>query len=166
MRSEKRVDTRDQPIEIMVMKKRIIHGTNKDPKLLVMAGVASALANADNVGKMVDDLEQYKEKMSQMKETLRKERGEGKILKRKHDDSLIELERLKEAYQILQSDKDALVLSANITEGEKKNLERKVLELENKKDTADKRIEELEIQNSLLDKQIKVCCSGLKTLVT
>ena len=38
---------------------------------------------------------------------------------------------LKEAYQILQSDKDALVLSANIIEGEKKDLERRVLELEN-----------------------------------
>ena len=72
MRTEKRVDTRDQPVEIMVMKKTIIHGTNKDHKLLAMAGVASALTNADNVGKLVDDIDQYKEKMSQMKETLRK----------------------------------------------------------------------------------------------
>ena len=76
-----------------------------------MAGVASTLANADNVGKMVDDIEQYKEKMSQMKETLRKERGEGEILKRKHNDTLTELERLKEAYQILQPDKDAYLIS-------------------------------------------------------
>ena len=55
------------------------------------------------------------------------------------------MKRLKEAYQILQLDKDALVLSANITEGEKKDLERKVLELEKKKDTTEKRVEELEI---------------------
>ena len=67
--------------------------------------------------------------MSQVKETLRKERGEGKILKRKYDDTLTELERLKEAYQILQSDKDALMLSATITEGEKKDLEDKVEDL-------------------------------------
>ena len=53
----------------MVTEKMVVHGTNKDPQLLAMAGVASALANAD---KMVDDLEQYKEKMSQMRETLRK----------------------------------------------------------------------------------------------
>ena len=78
---------------------------------------------------MVDDIEQYKEKMSKVKETLRKERGERRSLKKKHDDTLIKLERLKEAYQILQSDKDALVLSANITEGEKRDLEGKVLEL-------------------------------------
>ena len=56
----------------------------------------------------------------------------------------------------MQSDKDALVLSANITEAEKKDLERKVLELEKQRATTDKRVEELEIQNSLLDKQLKV----------
>ena len=68
--------------------------------------------------------------MSQVEETIRKERGERWSLKRKHDDTLTQLERLKEAYQILQSDKDALVLSANITKGEKRDLEGKVLELE------------------------------------
>ena len=78
---------------------------------------------------MVDDIEQYKEKMSQVKETLRKERGEGKILKIKYDDTLTELERLKEAYQILKSDKDSLILSATITEGEKNVLEDKVVDI-------------------------------------
>ena len=76
-----------------------------------------------------------------MKKTLRKERGEGKSLKRKHDDILTELERLKGAYQILQSDKDALVLSVNIIEGEKRDPKRKVLELEKKKDPTNKRVE-------------------------
>ena len=60
----------------MVTEKIVVHGTNKDPKLLTTEGVASALANVDNVDKMVDDLEQYKDKISQMKETLKKERGE------------------------------------------------------------------------------------------
>ena len=32
-----------------------------------------------------------------MKETLKKERGEGKILERKHEDSLSELDKLREA---------------------------------------------------------------------
>ena len=41
-------------------------------------------------------------------------------------------------------------MSANITEGEKRDLEGKVLELEARKDIADKRIKELEIHNSLL----------------
>ena len=41
----------------MVTKKTIIHGTNTDPNLLAMAGVASALTNVDNVSQMVDDIE-------------------------------------------------------------------------------------------------------------
>ena len=57
----------------MVTEKKVVHGTNKDPKLLARGGVASALENVDNVDKMVDDLEQYKEKISQMRETLKKE---------------------------------------------------------------------------------------------
>ena len=60
----------------MVTENIIIHGTNTDPNLLTMAGVASALANVDNVSQMVEDIKQYKEKMSQVEETLRKERGE------------------------------------------------------------------------------------------
>ena len=50
-------------------------------------------------------------------------------MKRKYDDSLTELERLNEAYQILHVEKYALVLSATITEGEKKDLEDKVEDL-------------------------------------
>ena len=75
MRTGKRIDTGDQPIYIMVTEKTVIHGTNKNPKLLAMVGVASALTNADNVGKLVEDIDQYKDKMFQMKETLGKERG-------------------------------------------------------------------------------------------
>ena len=72
IRTEKRMDSRDQPVDIMVTEKTFLHGTNKDPKLLAAAGVGSALANANNVNQMVDDIEQYKEKMSRVKETLMK----------------------------------------------------------------------------------------------
>ena len=95
MRIEKKVDTEEKQ-GIMVTEKTIIHGTDKDPRLLAMVGVGLALANVDNVDKIVDDLEQYKKKVSQMKETLKKERGEGQILKRKHEDILSELEKLRE----------------------------------------------------------------------
>ena len=53
MRSEKRLNTGDQPVEIMVTEKTVLQGTNKEPKHLVMEGVAIALANVDNVGKLV-----------------------------------------------------------------------------------------------------------------
>ena len=72
MRTENMVDTGKMHIGVMVTKKKFVHVTNKDPKLLAMEGVASTLANADNVDKMVDDMEQYKEKISQMRETLKK----------------------------------------------------------------------------------------------
>ena len=42
----------------------------------------------------------------------------------KHEDSLSELEKLREACQILQFDMDSLVLLVNIIEGEKKDLEK------------------------------------------
>ena len=49
-----------------------------------------------------------------------------------------------------------MVLSANITKGEKRDLEGKVLELETQKDTVEKRIKELDIQNILLAEKLKV----------
>ena len=67
MRTEKGVDTRKKQ-GIMVTKKIVVHGTDKDPRFLARAGVASALANVDNVDKIVVDLEQYKKKVSQMRE--------------------------------------------------------------------------------------------------
>ena len=60
------------------------------------------------------------------------------------------------AYQVLELEKDALILLAAITKGEKIDLEIKVSELENKKSIVDKRVEELETHNSLLEEQIKV----------
>ena len=42
----------------------------------------------------------------------------------------------------MQSDKDALVLSVNIIEGEKRDLEKKVAEVEQKENAVDKRVKE------------------------
>ena len=91
-----------------------------------------------------------------MKETLKKERGEGKSLKRKHEDILSDIENSREACQSLQSDKDFLVLSIIIIEGEKKDLEKEVVEAEKEGEAANKRIEELEAHNLLLREQLQV----------
>ena len=50
-------------------------------------------------------------------------------MKRKYDETLTELETLKDAYKILQSHKDVLILSSTITDGEKKDLEDKVADI-------------------------------------
>ena len=127
MRTKKKVDTGEKQ-GIMVTEKTIVHGTDKDPRLLAKVGVASALANEDNVDKIMTDLEQYKKKAVQMKETPKKERGKGQSMKRKHEDILSEIEKSKEACQTLQYDKDAPILSISIIEGQKKDLEKQVVE--------------------------------------
>ena len=71
MRTEKKVDTREKK-GIMRTENFFFQGTDKDPRLLEREGVASALANEDNVDKIMTDLEQYKKKVVQMKETLKK----------------------------------------------------------------------------------------------
>ena len=76
MRTEKKVDTEEKQ-RVMVTEKTIVHETDKDPRLMAREGVASALVNEDNVDKIMTDLEQYKKKVVQMKENLKKERSEG-----------------------------------------------------------------------------------------
>ena len=51
MRTEKKVDTGEKQ-EFMVTEKKIVHGTNKDPRLMARPSVASSLANEDNVDKL------------------------------------------------------------------------------------------------------------------
>ena len=97
-RTEKRMKMGDHPVAVMVIENKVMHRTDEYHQLLAMADVETSQANIVNVSKLVKDIEQYKENMSQMKETLRKERGEGHDLKRKHDDILSEFEKLKEAY--------------------------------------------------------------------
>ena len=126
-RTEKKVDTGGNK-GVMVTKKIVVHGNNKYLIQMEKVGVALSLATEDNVDKIMTELEQSKKKIAQMKETLKRERGEGQSLKRKHEEMLNKIENLKEACQNLQSDKDALVLSVNIIEGEKKYLEKQIIE--------------------------------------
>ena len=91
-----------------------------------------------------------------MKETLKRERHESQILKRKYEDMLSEIGESKVEFKTLLSDKDALVLSASIIEGEKKYLEKQIIEAGKKGDMANKRIEELKAQNLSLKEQLQV----------
>ena len=79
--------------EIPVMK-----GIDEDPQLMASIGVAVAQENAYNVDKLKETIDQYKEKMVKVKDTLMKERGEGREMKRKHEATLLEFERLQEDY--------------------------------------------------------------------
>ena len=59
----------------MMNEKTIMQGTNEDPQFLASVRIAVAQENVDNVNKLVGDVENYKETMLKMKETLVKERG-------------------------------------------------------------------------------------------
>ena len=56
----------------MVTEKTIFHVTDKYPRLMERAGVASALANEDIFNKIMIDLEQSLKKISRIKETLKR----------------------------------------------------------------------------------------------
>ena len=64
-------------------------------------------------------------------------------MKRKHEATLSEFEKLQEAYQVLEVEKEALVLSNTISDGEKRDLENRIYELEVEKAEVDKQAEEL-----------------------
>ena len=72
-----------------------------------------------------------------------KERGEGREMKRKHEATLSQFERFQKAYQVLESEKDSLVLSNNIAEGEKNDFRNQISQLEAQKATTDRQVEEL-----------------------
>ena len=67
-------------------------------------------------------------------------------MKRKHESTLSELERLQEVYQVLELEKEALVLSNTIICGEKKDLEGNISGLEAQRVAVDKQAEELKAQ--------------------
>ena len=99
--------------------------------------------DVDNVDKLVEDAKHYKERMLKMKDTLVKERGEGRELKRKHEVTLSEKQNLQREYQTLELEKDALEVQVIIMEGEEKDFEDKSLELESQKYVANKQAGEL-----------------------
>ena len=79
-----------------------MQGTNQDPIFLASVNIVVAQANVDNVGKLVEDVEHYKEIIIKMKNMFVKERGEGGELKRKHETTLLEFERIQKPYQDLE----------------------------------------------------------------
>ena len=97
-RSEKRLKIGTKPDVITVTEKTIVKKTNQDPKLLALVRVATIQANANKVDILMEDPEHHKENMLKMKDTLVKERGEGLTLKRKHEATLSEFERLQKEY--------------------------------------------------------------------
>ena len=95
---------------MMVTDKTMVHGTDKDPRLIARARVSLNLSTEDNVDRIMTDLEQSQKRVTQLKETLKKERSESQNLKRKYEDMIGEVEISKAECQTLHTDKDALII--------------------------------------------------------
>ena len=60
------------PEVTIVTERPVMKGTNEDPQLMASIGVAAAQANAYNVDKLKETIDQYKEKMVRVKDPLMK----------------------------------------------------------------------------------------------
>ena len=100
-------------------------------------GVATANANAHNISKLTETFDQYKGKMEEMKEVLRKEERVGWESKRKYEATLSDYEKLQQDYKILWEERDNLKQSNMTLYREKRNLESKIAEMEVQKSAVD-----------------------------
>ena len=80
----------------------------ENPKQLASMGIENSCDNAHNVDKLLENIEQYKGKMAEMKEVLRKEEKVGRDSKRKYEATLSNFERLQQGHQILEEEQDNL----------------------------------------------------------
>ena len=69
-RLKKRLRTDTRLEVVIVTKNTVVQETNQDPVFLASITVATAQANASNVGKLVENVEHYKERKGNMKNTL------------------------------------------------------------------------------------------------
>ena len=86
---------------MMITDQTLVHGIDKDLRLMARAGVALIHATEDNVDRLMTDLEQSRKNAVQLKDTLRKERDEGNKLKRKFEDMHNEVTTSKAEIQTL-----------------------------------------------------------------
>ena len=84
-----------QPPVTTVTKRMVMKNVEEHPKQLDSIGIANSYANAHNVDRLLENIEQYKDKMVEMKEVLRKEENLGRDSKIKYEATLSYFERLK-----------------------------------------------------------------------
>ena len=82
-------------------------------------GIVTAYANAHNVDKLIETLEQYKGKLAKMKEVLRKEERVGRDSKRMYEATLSDYEKFQQYYQTMGEERDAMKLANMDLENEK-----------------------------------------------
>ena len=135
------------------MERTVMKNVEEHPKQLASMGIENSYANAHNVDRLMENIEQYKGKMVEMNEVLRKEEKVGRESKRKYEATLSDFERLKQRHQILGVERDSLKSSNEELIKEKGSLENKVAELELQKTTAKWKTKHYETQVAALEAQ-------------
>ena len=80
-----------QPDITTMTEKTVVTNVEEEPKQMASMGIATAHANAHNISKLTETLDQYKGKMIEMKEVLRKEERVGQESKRKYEATLSDM---------------------------------------------------------------------------
>ena len=128
-RTEKKVEAKDLSGK-MVTDTAVMLGTDKDPMFTIRAGAALIDASADNINKVMIELESAKKTTTQLKDTMRQERGEGSRLKRKYEHVLREMESTKGEVHDLQEEIQAKGTAQEALEKE----QQEVQDLKNEKE--------------------------------
>ena len=138
-RTKKTLKVGTPPPVTTVTERMVMKNAEEHPKQLACMGIANAYANAHNVDRLLENIEQYKGKMAEMKEVLRKEEKVGRESKRKYEATVSKFERIRQGHQILEEERDSLKSSNEELSKEKGNLENKAVELELQKTTAEQK---------------------------
>ena len=78
-----------QPEITIVTEKTVLKNVEEDPMQMASMGVAAATANAHNISMLTETLDQYKGKMEEIKNVLRKEERVGRESKRNYEATLL-----------------------------------------------------------------------------
>ena len=138
-RIEKKVEAKDLSGK-MVTDTAVMLGTDKYPMLTIRAGAALIDASADNINKVMIELESAKKTTAQLKDTLRQERGEGSRLKRKYEHVLREMESTKGEIHVLQVE----IQAKGTAQEDLEKVQQEVQYLKNEKEQLREKVEDQE----------------------
>ena len=88
----------------IVTERTVMKNVEEHPKELASMGIENAYENVHSVDKLMENIEQYKGKMVEIKEVPRKEEKVGRESKIKYEATLSEFERFQQRHHILEAE--------------------------------------------------------------
>ena len=104
-RTENTLKRGDRRLVTTVIERTVVKNVEDNPKKMASMGIASTYANAHNINKLTETLEQLKGKMAEMKAVLKKEKRVYRESKRKYEDTLSNYEDLENKIAEMETQK-------------------------------------------------------------